>query len=153
MKRVVFMTLVSVFLVACTLEAQNNRQNRRDNRQSVRTETRWTAQDRADAMQKQLELSSEETAKVKELFEKHDAERAERMATQRADRERLSGDREARRKEMQVARDKAMAENDAEIEKIIGKEKMEEWKKWREERQQTLRDSNRQGRRNGPSPR
>lgn len=150
MKKVVFMTLVVFLSMGFTLEAQENTRNRRDNRQGFRTESRWTAKERADAMTKQLELSAEEATKVQELLEKHDAERAERMATQRADRERLSADREARREEMRVAREKAVAENDAALEKIIGKEKLDQWKQFREERQNTIRDANRKGRRNAP---
>ena len=48
---------------------------------------------------------------------------------------------------MQEAREKEVAKNDAELEKIIGKEKLEQWKKYSEERQSTTRDANRQGRR------
>ena len=42
-------------------------------------------------------------------------------------REELQTDREARRNEMQDMRAKAIAENDAKLETIIGKEKLEEW--------------------------
>lgn len=143
MKKIVLMALVGLFALGFTLEAQNNR---RDGRQGVRTENRWTAKDRADAMAKQLELTADETSKVQALFEKQDAERAEQVAAQRADRERVTGDREARREAMRAAREKAVAENDAELEKIIGKEKVEQWKKLRAERQ----NDNRQGRRNAP---
>ncbi|MFA5649825.1 MAG: hypothetical protein WC914_01600 [Proteiniphilum sp.] len=143
MKKIVLVALVGLFALSFTLEAQNNR---RDGRQGTRTENRWTAKDRADAMAKQLELTAEETAKVQALFEKQDVERAKQVATQRADRERMAGDREARREAMREAREKAVAENDAELEKIIGKEKVEQWKKLRAERQ----NDNRQGRRNAP---
>lgn len=143
MKKIVLVALVGLFALSFTLEAQNNR---RDGRQGARTENRWTAKDRADAMAKQLELTAEETAKVQALFEKQDVERAKQVATQRADRERMTGDREARREAMREAREKAVAENDAELEKIIGKEKVEQWKKLRAERQ----NDNRQGRRNAP---
>ncbi len=54
---------------------------------------------------------------------------------------------------MQALREKAVAENDAALEKIIGKEKMEQWKTMRAERMQKMRETNRQGRRNMPQPR
>ncbi len=147
MKKVLLLALVGLFTLSFTLDAQNNPRNRRDGRQGARVENRWTAKDRADAMAKQLELTSDQAAKVKDLFEKQDAERAKQVAAQRAARERDSGDREARREAMQEAREKEVAKNDAELEKIIGKEKLEQWKKYREERQSTTRDANRQGRR------
>ncbi len=150
MKKMVVMAFVAIFTLSCTLEAQNNTRSRRDTRQGARTEQRWSAKDRVEAMTKQLELTTEEAKKVQALFEKQDAARAEQVAAHRADRERGSRDRDARRQEMQTAREKAVAENDAELEKIIGKEKMEQWKQLREERQKTVRDANRQGRRNAP---
>ena len=150
MKKMVVMAVVAIFTLSGTLEAQNNTRNRRDTRQGARTEQRWTAKDRVETMTKQLELTAEEAKKVQALFEKQDAKRAEQVAAHRADRERGNRDRDARRQEMQTAREKAVAENDAELEKIIGKEKMEQWKQLREERQKTLRDANRQGRRNAP---
>ena len=150
MKKVVVMTLVAIFTLSCTLEAQNNTRGRRDNRQGPQTERRWTAKDRAEAMAKELELTNEQVSKVEALFEKQDEERAEQVAAHRAERQQAVGDREARRQEMQAAREKAVAENDAELEKIIGKEKTEQWKKIREERQRNFRDANRQGRRNAP---
>ena len=48
---------------------------------------------------------------------------------------------------MQDMRAKAIAENDAQIEAIIGKEKLEEWKELRAKRQDSIRDVNRSGRR------
>lgn len=154
MKKVVLMAMVAIFALSFTLEAQNNQRNRRESTQDVRTESRWTAKDRAEVMKKQLELTEDEAAKVQTLFEKQDADRAEQVAAHRTNRERATGDREARRKEMQAAREKAVAENDAELEKIIGKEKVEQWKQIREERQKAVRDVNRQGRRPTlPAPR
>jgi len=48
---------------------------------------------------------------------------------------------------MQALREKEVAENDAELEAIIGKEKMEQWKQYRADRQKEMRSSNRAGRR------
>jgi uncharacterized protein YwqG len=56
-------------------------------------------------------------------------------------------ERTKRREEMQALREKEVAENDAELEAIIGKEKMEQWKQYRADRQKEMRSSNRAGRR------
>ena len=124
-------------------------------RQGQRTpaEMRWTAKERSEKMAKQLNLSDEQKAKVEALFEKQDAKRKEMMAKQMEKRDAMTQDREARRKEMMEMRNQAVAENDAELETIIGKEKMDEWKKVRDEQQKTMRDANRQGRRNMQAPR
>lgn len=153
MKKVVLMALIAAFTFSFALEAQNNPRNRRDSRQGTQTERRWTAKDRAETMAKDLELTTEQVSKVQALFEKQDAERAEQVAAHRAERQQAVGDREVRRKEMQEAREKEVAENDAALEKIIGKEKTEQWKKIREERQKVVRNANRQGRRNAPDRR
>lgn len=139
MKKIVFMALVALFTLSFTLEAQDNKPNR--------PERRWTAKDRADNMEKELGLTADEKAKVLALFEQQDAKRAEQVAEQRAKRDEQAQDRAKHREEMQALRDKAVAENDAELEAIIGKEKMEQWKQYRADRQKEMRDSNRTGRR------
>jgi len=105
-------------------------------------------------MAKQLELSEEQKAKVEALYEKQDAERAEQLKLQREKREQVMQDRESRREAMQKLREQAVAKNDAELESIIGKEKMEQWKQYRDEVRQKMQDANRSERRaprrNGP---
>ena len=152
MKKITWIALIAMLVMGCTLGAQDNKrdEDRRDQETPPQTENRFTAKKRAESMGKELELTAEQVAKVQALFEKQDAERAEQMAAQRERRDQAAGDRKARRNEMREAREKAVAEQDAELERIIGKEKTEQWKKSREERQQALRDSNRQGRRNVP---
>ena len=117
------------------------------------SEMRWTAKDRAETMTKQLELTADQKAKVEALFEKQDAKRKEQVAKQQEKREEMTQDRATRRAEMMEMRNKEVAENDAELEGIIGKEKMEQWKTMRAERMQKMREINRQGRRNMPQPR
>ncbi len=143
MKKIVLMALVAIFTLSFTLEAQNDGRNRRNDRQGPQTERRWTAKDRAEAMAKQLKLTAEEKAKVEALFEKQDAKRAEQIAQQGANKEKQTQDRTKRREEMQALREKEMAKSDAELEVIIGKEKMEQWKQYRADRQKEMRNPNR----------
>lgn len=150
MKKMTWVALIVMLAMSCTLEAQDNTRSRRDRRIVPQTENRWTAKDRAEAMGKELKLTAEQVTKVQALFEKQDAERREQVAAQRDRRDQAAGDREARRKEMEEAREKVVAKQDADLEKIIGKEKTEQWKKLCEERQKAFRDANRQGRREVP---
>ena len=52
---------------------------------------------------------------------------------------------------MQALREKEMTENDAQLEIIIGKEKMDQWKQYRADRQKEMRDSRPAGRRGAGS--
>lgn len=136
MKKFTLLALIGLLTLSFSLSAQNNNARRS-----------WTAKDRAELMEKELKLSAEESSKLKALFEKNNEERAKQIEANRAMREELQTDREARRNEMQDMRAKAIAENDAQIEAIIGKEKLEEWKELRTKRQDSIRDVNRSGRR------
>lgn len=142
MKKTLFVAFIALLSMCFTLEAQNNR---RDNRQEARPGMRWTAKERAEVMQKQLSLTDDEKTKVEALLEKQDAKRNEQFAEQRAKRDDKVQDRSKLREEMQALREKELAKNDAELEVIIGKEKVEKWKKYREEQQQKMRDANREG--------
>jgi|LSQX01.2.fsa_nt_gb uncharacterized protein YwqG len=136
MKKFTVLTIAALLTLSFALTAQNNNARRS-----------WTAKDRAEYMAKELKLSAEESTKIEVLFEKNDSERAKQVAENRAKRQDLKNDREARRKEMQDMRTKAVTENDAQLEAIIGKEKMEVWKELRTKRQDSIRDINRSGRR------
>lgn len=136
MKKFTVLVITALLTLSFSMNAQNNNARRS-----------WTAKDRAEYMAKELKLTAEESAKIKTLFEKNDDERSKQVAENRAKREDLQTDREARRKEMQEMRTKAVAENDAQIEAIIGKEKMEAWKELRNKRSESNRDVNRNGRR------
>ena len=136
MKKFTILALIGLLTLSFSLSAQNN-----NARRSV------TAKERAELMAKELKLSAEESAKIEALFEKHDKERAEQVAKNREQRSDLQTDREARRKEMQDMRAKSVAKNDAQIQEIIGKEKMERWKELRTKRQESNRNANRSGRR------
>lgn len=136
MKKFTLMAIIGLLALSFSLSAQNNNPRRIA-----------TSKERAELMAKELKLSAEETTKIEALFDKQDKERAKQIEENRATRENLQTDREARRKEMQDLRAKAVAENDAQIEAIIGKEKMKEWKELRTKRQESRRDVNRSERR------
>lgn len=144
MKKVVFMALIAIFTLSFSLEAQNNRRSKRPD---TRSSMRWSAKERADNMEKQLALTADEKGKVQALLEQQDAKRAEQIAEHKAKREEMIQDRAENRKKMQALREKEVAENDAALEAIIGKEKMEQWKQYRADRQKEMRNSRPAGRR------
>lgn len=139
MKKVALMALAAIFTLSFSLTAQNKTDNGRDGRRGM-SELRWTAKERVENMAKQLELTADQKAKVEALFEKQDALRKEQVARQQEKREEMTEDRAARRQEMMELRNKAVAENDAQLEQIIGKEKMEQWKTYRDEQMKKMRE-------------
>ena len=151
MKKTTLLTMILFFAISFTLTAQNRGGNR--SRQNAQAEQRWTAKNRAENIAKQLNLDEAQKAKIEALFEKQDAKRAEQLKLQREKRDRALEDRETRREAMRELREQALAENDAELEKIIGKEKMEQWKTYREDYQKRMRDGNRRAGRNQRAPR
>lgn len=136
MKKFTILAIVALLTMSLSVTAQN-----RDSRRG------FSAKERTEQITKELNLSAEESAKVEALFQKNDEERAKQFESMRANRENVQSDREARRKEMQDLREKNIAENDAQLEAIIGKEKIEQWKEIRAKRQESNRDVNRSGRR------
>ena len=146
MKKVALMALVAIFTLSFSLTAQNRSDSGRTGKRGM-TEMRWTAKDRAENMEKQLGLTAEQKAKVEALFEQQDAKRKEQMAKQQEKRAEMTQDREARRSEMMEMRNKAVAENDAELENIIGKEKMEQWKTYRDAQMKKMRERTPSGQR------
>ena len=126
-----------------SVSAQNNNRRNDNNRRTDRI-MNMSPKERATLMAKELDLTAEQTAKVQELCEKQDAERLEQVKKQRSERGTGNVNREARREEMRTARLKEVEKQNAELEKIIGKEKVEKWNKLRQE----VRETNRTGRRN-----
>lgn len=146
MKKYGILALIAFLAMSLTVSAQDsNRANRMKDGNRGQREMKWTAKNRADNMAKQLNLNADQTAKLQVLFEKQHAERAAKVKTAREQNRQTVGDREAKREEMRKVREAAIAKNDAELEQIIGKEKLEQWKTYRADRM-------RQGR-NGNSPR
>ena len=120
----------------------SNRQNF-DKRRSDNM-MRMAPKERVDLMTKELELTPEQAAKVLALTEKQEAERTAQVTENRKLRDSVPQDSDARRKEMRELREKQMKDHYAELEKIIGKEKLEKWSNLRKD----VRDDNRAGRRN-----
>lgn len=138
MKKYALMALIAIFTISLSVTAQD-RQGRRATGQRADATMRWNAKERAENMAKQLDLTDAQKAEVEALFEKQDKQREEQVAEHRAKREELKDNREAQRAEMMELRNKEVAENDAELKKIIGEDKLEQWQKYRED--------NRRGRR------
>lgn len=120
----------------------NNRGNF-DNRRSDYM-MRLSAQERVDLMTKELDLTSEQAAQILALTQKYEDQRNQEVDEHREERRTERLNRDARRDEFREMRTKQMEEQQAELEKIIGKEKLDKWNSMR----QDVRDTNRAGRRN-----
>lgn len=143
MKKVALILFVGIFILSSNIFAQNNNDSTKRVERRQRVENRWTPEKRAEIMAEQLKLSETEKAQVKALLEKNEKERLAQVIEQRAKRENLKKERDARRAEMQELREQAIKANEAELEKIIGKEKVEQWKKYRDENRTFRRESGR----------
>lgn len=143
MKKVALILFVGIFILCSNIFAQNNNDSTKRVERRQRVENRWTPEKRAEIMAEQLKLSETEKAQVKALLEKNEKERLAQVIEQRAKRENLKKERDARRAEMQELREQAIKANEAELEKIIGKEKVDQWKKYRDENRTFRRESGR----------
>ena len=141
MKKYLFLVATLLLTLSMTVSAQNRRND--NNRRTDRI-MNMSPKERADLMAKELDLTVEQTTQVEALCEKQDAERLVQVKEQRSGRGTGSTNRDARREEMRTARLKEVKKQNAELEKIIGKEKVEKWNKLRQE----VRETNRTGRRN-----
>jgi Spy/CpxP family protein refolding chaperone len=133
MKKIGILAFVALFTMSISVSAQDTTRQKTTPR-----EMKWTAAQRAEQMAKQLELTAEQKAQVEKVLEKQDAQRAEQMAKAREMRE----TQQATREEMRAERQKQIEANDAELEQIIGKEKMDQWKAIRAERMRNMRNGN-----------
>jgi Spy/CpxP family protein refolding chaperone len=143
MKKYLFLVATLLLTLSITVSAQNNNRRNDNNRRTDRI-MNMSPKERADLMAKELDLTVEQTAQVEALCEKQDAERLVQVEEHRSGRGTGSSNRDARREEMRVLRLKEVERHNAELEKIIGKEKLDKWNELR----QDVRDTNREGRRN-----
>lgn len=143
MKKYLVFMFAAMLTISLSVSAQN-RQGRQGNFNRDRQSMQMTAKDRVEWIAKELDLTDAQKAEVEELFKKQDAKRAEDMAKMRESREQSVANRDKMREEMREMRTKEMEKNQAELEKIIGKEKADKIKALRDTRQ----NINRQGRRN-----
>lgn len=143
MKKYLVFMFAAMLTVSLSVSAQN-RQGRQGNFNRDRQSMQMTAKDRVEWIAKEVDLTDAQKAEVEELFKKQDAKRAEDMAKMRESREQSVANRDKMREEMREMRTKEMEKNQAELEKIIGKENADKIKALRDTRQ----NINRQGRRN-----
>ena len=148
MKKYLFLVATLLLTMSLSVSAQNNRGNANnkrnsDNRRSEQMK-KVTPKERADMMASKLDLTAEQTAQILSLMEKQDAERLEQVAEHRKLRGTGNVNSDAKREEFRAARLKEVEQHNAELEKIIGKEKVEKWNELRKD----VRDNNRTGRRN-----
>ena len=118
MRKVALILFVGIFILSSNIFAQNNNDSTKRVERRQRVENRWTPEKRAEIMAEQLKLSETEKAQVKALLEKNEKERLAQVIEQRAKRENLKKERDARRAEMQELREQAIKANEAELEKL-----------------------------------
>ena len=127
---------------------RNNQDNINYRRDSNNNRGNYTMnmlpKERVELMTKELDLTAEQAAQVLALTQKQEALRTEQVAGNRNLRNLGPQERDARRAEMREMRNKQVKEHQAELEKIIGKDKLNKWNELR----QDVRDTNRAGRRN-----
>lgn len=144
MKKYALMTLLMMLMLSITVSAQS-RQNRRVEGVRANSSARWNAEARAENMAKQLDLTENQKEQVSNLLKEQDKVREARMTEHRATNKRFRDMSREERDKIQETRMKEIEKNDAELEKIIGKDKMTQWKKYREERRNSrpMRNANR----------
>lgn len=129
MKKTLIVMLCTLFTLSVTTFAQKENQPQQTKKEMKQNPPkRMSAEERANYWAKELNLTDEEKAKVTELFKKEDENRAKY-------REEMQGNREEMRAQMRKDR-KA---NDAELEKIIGKEKFQKYDSIRSEQMKNRR--------------
>lgn len=126
MKKQIVFLLVALMTVGQFLSAQNQQRQGGERPQ-------MNPKERAEHMAKELGLSDEQKAKIQALYEEQVVKMAEI-------RQQVQNDQEGRRQKMQELREKY----DGELEKIIGKENFEKWRKLQQEQMRRLREQ-RQG--------
>ncbi len=141
MKRIGFLMLSILMIVGFTANAQraNNRGNWQNNQNRVQKSQQMSIDERVEQLSKDIELTEAQKKEVKALLEKNAEIRKERMAEMQDKRSQMNREnRETMRSEMNKERE----QHQAELELIIGSEKMKKLNALQEER----RNANREGR-------
>ncbi|MFT3754232.1 MAG: hypothetical protein QM800_15610 [Paludibacter sp.] len=124
---ILVMAFASIFSLAISAQDQTPPQGgQRGQGQEMRqggNRPQMTPQMRAERLAKQLDLTTDQTAQVKALYEKQDADRQKRQ-----------GDVQKTREEMRAQFENERKAQDTELEKIIGPEKMKKLQDIRAER-------------------
>ena len=146
MKNLVMMAIIALLVTSCNLASQDNRQRGQEAtpaRSEVRQETpatpvvtapaqggqarggeRATPEARAQQMAEQLQLTPQQVAQVQALFERQETQLRE-LATAGG------GQQGAMTEEARALRQQQTAEQDAALERIIGAERMAQWRELR----------------------
>lgn len=146
MKKHLFLAVALLVTMSMSMPAQNNTNRNAKNKRTEQV-TKMSPKERADIMATKLDLTADQKAQVQALMEKQDTERVKQVEEQRKQRDIGSQDRDKRREEMRASRMKEIEQYNAELEKIIGKEKVAKWNELRKD----MRTTNRAGRRPGMS--
>jgi|GEM_PF-2701393 Spy/CpxP family protein refolding chaperone len=152
MKKYGIFVMAAMLTISLSITAQNAPENQNQNGRQAPQREQMTTQQRAENLAKQLNLTAEQTQKVQALYEKQDAKRAQQREEFRKNRQNMQQMRNAEREQMRAQRDKEMKEEDAELESIIGKEKMDQvnaMRAQRRERAQQRMDNRGEGMRQG----
>ncbi|NDV47607.1 hypothetical protein D0T49_11165 [Paludibacter sp. 221] len=128
MKKLMLFTLVAFFAGNMAVMSQNHRHHPNNGERTEMKRERISAEQRAERMAKQLELTNDERMKVQALFEKQDKEREKEMAEMQKQREEKQAKAKAKKEKQ-----------DAELQKIIGKKKFEQLQARRAENQDNMR--------------
>jgi hypothetical protein len=133
MKKNLILMVGALFLISVASQAQNqkNVSDKEGTKKEMRQNApqRMSAENRAEYWAKELNLTNEEKGKITELFKKQDETRMQQRSDMQKSREERQAFMESQRKA-----------NDAEMEKIIGKEKFQKYDSIRSERMQKMRD-------------
>lgn len=133
MKKNLILMVGALFLISVASHAQNqkNVSDKEGAKKEMRQNApqRMSAENRAEYWAKELNLTNEEKGKITELFKKQDETRMQQRSDMQKSREERQAFMESQRKA-----------NDAEMEKIIGKEKFQKYDSIRSERMQKMRD-------------
>ncbi len=133
MKKSLILMVGALFLISVAGQAQNqkNVSDKEGTKKEMRQNApqRMSAESRAEYWAKELNLTNEEKAKITELFKKQDEARMQQRADMQKSREERQAFMESQRKA-----------NDAEMEKIIGKEKFQKYDSIRTARMEKMRD-------------
>ena len=136
MKKYGIFVMAAMLTISLSITAQNAPENQNQNGRQAPQREQMTTQQRAENLAKQLNLTAEQTQKVQALYEKQDAKRAQQREEFRKNRQNMQQMRNAEREQMRAQREKEMKEEDAELESIIGKEKMDQVNAFRAQRRE-----------------
>lgn len=139
MKKIGLLILAGMLAFSFSANSQNSNRGERQNRSNA--DVRITAKKRAAQMASELNLSDAQKEKVEIFLKKQDSLRVKRRAELQRNRQENREGARADREKLRAEFEKERISQDAELEAIIGKEKMEIYKKQREERLQRMRES------------